>query len=89
MTIPSVVATPFPPLKSQNMGSKCPIMAKKPNKIFSVTQVCQSTKPKVYKTVAKLAAANPFKASTNKTIEPAFLPSTRKVFVAPAFPLPC
>ncbi len=57
------------------------MIAKKPNKIFSVTHDSQSTNPNAYKTEAKLAAANPFSASTNKTIEPAFFPKTRNVFV--------
>lgn len=86
MTIPKMVATPFPPLKPANTGNIWPNKAATPNPSCKFTNSgLPNSKPLKYD---KATDNVPFIISMISTGIPAFRPSTLKVLVAPAFPLP-
>lgn len=84
---PNKVAIPFPPLKPAKTGKMCPITAATPNTIWRSTN-CEVPVGASEIKPAITTASHPLRMSRNSTINPALLPSTRKVLVAPALPLP-
>lgn len=85
--IPNKVATPLPPLKPAKMGKICPskaAMAKVNSKLIN----CCVPGRYLPDNQTNLTAKSPFNMSVINTGHPAFFPKTRKVLVAPAFPLP-
>ena len=88
-TIPNNVAIPFPPLNPANKGNICPRTAQKPKASFRFVYGAMSWIAYFDWIKTRLTAIAPLRTSNIKTGIPAFLPRTRNVFVAPAFPEPC
>ncbi len=93
--IPHAVAAPFPPLKPAKMGNIWPMTAETPQAILKKDSTSQfgGAKGPLNQTKATLLNQNelakPFIKSNTKTVIPKGTPSTRKVLVVPALPLPC
>lgn len=83
---PNEVATPLPPLNPAKTGRTCPITAN--NAQTNFTLIKWSISATLANTGIETARI-PLKISISKTTIPGFFPRTRKVFVAPAFLLPC
>ena len=85
--IPINVATPLPPWNFSYIGKTWPNTAVKPtiNCIFMYVGVPGECK---IKDVKIWTDTHPFNISKNKTVNPATLPITLKVLVAPALLLP-
>ena len=86
MTIPKIVATPFPPLKPAQKKKIWPKSAATPKPNCKLIKSFEWWLKFVK--YAKETASDPLITSIINTGIPAFLPSTLKVFVAPELPLP-
>ncbi len=84
---PKIVAMPLPPLNPRNIVQLCPDTQLKPKIIHTISEDKKLTF-ELKKSPKKNTAANPLKTSISNTGIPAFLPKTRKAFVAPTFPEP-
>lgn len=84
---PNVVATPLPPLNLRKTVQLWPKIQLIPKIIRNIsldkTGTCINTK-----SLKKVTAKAPFKASNSNTQIPAFLPRIRKALVAPTLPDP-
>src|SRR6056297_3727909 len=81
--IPTLVATPFPPLKDKNTDQLCPIIAK--IAAVKINIIVYSGKSKL---LATNTAKKPLAISSKATKTPTLYPATLATFVAPTFPLP-
>ena len=80
--IPTVVATPFPPLKLRNIECALPVRSAMALKISRLWLASKSF-------AKKYRVKNAFKKSIKKIRAKYFLPKTLPIFVAPIFPDPC
>ncbi len=87
-TIPSNVATPFPPLNPAKMGYTWPRTAANPNTSLKKRRSSLSKYPFENRISENEVDIQPFKTSNIRTNDPAGFPKTLNVFVAPAFPDP-
>ena len=87
-TTPALVATAFPPLNFRYIGYTWPSIANNPTIKPFVKKVLITPSAWTGNHSGKKTVINPLKISKNVTINPAGLPRTRKLLVAPVFPLP-
>ena len=87
-TTPALVATAFPPLNLRYIGYTWPSIANKPTINPCVKNVLSGPSACTGNQIGKNTVINPLNISKKVTINPAGLPRTRKLLVAPVLPLP-
>ena len=87
-TTPALVATALPPLNFKYIGYTWPSIANKPTISPLVKNVLIGPSTCTGNQIGKNTVIKPLKISKKVTTNPAGLPNTLKLFVAPVLPLP-